>query len=132
MIDDTVTKTKTTKNKNKNTKNSVYKAFLIHFYLYTSQPSQIDPEVMTPLTSYIIYYGRKTEDLDLLLSEVVQVSDGRREEVSEYTMTGVIMGGEVKVGVAAVNSAGASHVAYYQHTVGKSLPSIALYVCMCT
>ena len=59
---------------------------------------------------------------ELALSEVVPV--GERGRVSEYTVTGVTMGGEVRVGVAAVNSAGASHVTYYQSTVGEFIKKL--------
>ena len=89
---------------------------------YILQPSPIDPEVMTPLMSYIIYYGppgTSSGGEERALSEVVPVAEGG--VVSGYTVTGVTVGGEVKVGVAAVNSAGASQVAYYQHTVGERI-----------
>ena len=89
--------------------------------VFVFQPSPIDPEVMTPLMSYIIYYGPETSSggEEPALSEVVPVAKGG--VVTEYTVTGVTVGGEVKVGVVAVNSAGASKVAYYQHTVGESM-----------
>ena len=73
---------------------------------------------MTPLTSYIIYYGLEPLGEELSLSEVVPVIDGG--VVSGYTVTGVTLGGEVRVGVAAVNSAGASQVVYHQQAVGES------------
>ena len=41
--------------------------------------------------------------------------------ITGYTVTGVIVGGVVRVGVVAVNSARASQVAYYQHTVSESM-----------
>ena len=91
------------------------------YIVFVFQPSPIDPEEMTPLMSYIIYYGPETSSggEEPALSEVVPVAKGG--VVTEYTVTGVTVGGEVRVGVAAVNSAGASRVAYYQHTVGESM-----------
>ena len=78
------------------------------------QPTPIDPEAMTPLMSYVIYYG--TEDSREVLSSSVVVPDGA---VSEFTVSGITVGGNVSVGVAAVNSAGSSQVAYYEHHVGE-------------
>ena len=76
------------------------------------QPTAIDPEVMTPLTNYVIYYG--TEDP---LSFVELVPNGT---VSGHTVYGITVGGNLSVGVAAQNSAGRSQVAYLPHSVGKS------------
>ena len=78
---------------------------------------------MTPVTRYIIYYGQEGEELSL--SKVVEVAAGGGQ-VSECIVTGVTMGGAVRVGVAAVNSAGSTEVAYYPHTIGTYL--IIMYV----
>ena len=76
----------------------------------------LDPEVMTPLTSYTIYYGPEGPGEELSYSVVV--ADGT---VSEYTVTDLRIAGDIRVGVAAVNSAGSSPVTYYQYSVGTSL-----------
>lgn len=72
---------------------------------------------MTPIDSYIIYYGPEAPGENGSMSEVVPVVRG--QAVSEYTVTGLTMGGEIRVGVASVNSAGASQVAYYEHSIGE-------------
>ena len=78
---------------------------------------------MTPVTRYIIYYGQEEEELSQ--SKVVEVAAGGGQ-VSECIVTGVTMGGAVRVGVAAVNSAGSTDIAYYPHTIGTYL--IIMYV----
>ena len=47
---------------------------------------------------------------ELSLSEVVE-----NAKLKELTILGITTGGAMVVGVAAVNSAGPSEVAYYQH-----------------
>ena len=66
--------------------------------------------------SYIIYYGTEDPDEEDLSFSVV-VPEGY---VSEYTVTGIAFGGVLRVGVAAVNSAGSSQVTHSQHSVGMS------------
>ena len=56
----------------------------------------------------------------------VVVPDGN---VSEFVVSGITIRGDVLVGVAAVNSAGSSQVAYYPRRVGTWL---ATYSCTCT
>ena len=68
---------------------------------------------MTPITSYLIYYG--TDDTLDNGPPIVVVHDG---DLSEYTVTGITIGGNLLVAVASMNSAGASQLAYSQHLVG--------------
>lgn len=81
---------------------------------YFLQPHPLDLEVMTPLTGYIVYYGPEEMEEELSFSEVVE-----NGTATEVTILGITTGGAMVVGVAAVNSAGPSEVAYYQHRVGK-------------
>jgi hypothetical protein len=81
--------------------------------IITWTPSRVDPEVMTPLTNYIIHYGLEDGGEDMS----VVVPGGN---VSEFVVSGITTRGDVLVGVAAVNSAGSSQVAYYPHRVALS------------
>ena len=65
---------------------------------------------MTPLTGYIVYYGPEEVGEELSFSEVVD-----NGKLTEVTILGITTGGTMAVGVAAVNSAGPSELAYYQH-----------------
>ena len=93
--------------------------------VYCFQPPLIDPEVMTPLTHYVIHYGPEGEDQ----SFSVEVPD---TTASEFVVSGITIKGEVRVGVAAVNSAGSSQVAYYPHSVGTlAATCTCTYMYMC-
>ena len=74
--------------------------------------------------SYIIYYGTGDPDEEDLSFSVV-VPEGH---VSEFTVTGIAFGGMLRVGVAAVNSAGSSQVAYSQHSIGMSASNIHVQI----
>lgn len=81
---------------------------------------------MTPLTSYIVYYGPEGIGEKLSFFEVVE-----NELATEVTIMEITAGGAMTVGVAAVNSAGPSEVAYYQHRVGKSIFTSDMYIHVC-
>ena len=91
--------------------------YMLHVTPYLFQPRPLDLDVMTPLTGYIVYYGPEGVGEELSFSEVVE-----NAKLKEVTILGITTGGAI-VGVAAVNSAGPSKVAYYQHRVGKCVTS---------
>ena len=96
----------------------MYIIYMLHGTPYLLQPRPLDLDVMTPLTGYIVYYGPEGVGEELSFSEVVESA-----KLKEVTILGITTGGAMVVGVAAVNSAGPSEVAYYQHRVGKCVAS---------
>ena len=96
----------------------MYIIYMLHGTPYLLQPRPLDLDVMTPLTGYIVYYGPEGVGEELSFSEVVESA-----KLKEVTILGITTGGAMVVGVAAVNSAGPSEVAYYQHRVGKCVTS---------
>ena len=78
-------------------------------YSFSLQLSQIEPEVMTPVERYIIFYGLSRNSL-----QNISTADNT---TTNRIITDIRQGGNYSVGVAAMNSGGISIITYSQ-TIG--------------
>ena len=81
-------------------------------YSFSLQLSQIEPEVMTPVERYIIFYGLSRNSL--------QNTSTADNTTTNLIVTDIRQGGTYSVGVAAMNSGGISIITYSQN-IGTKL-----------
>lgn len=82
----------------------------IHLYI-PLQPTAIEPDIMTPITDYIVFYGVRPSRL-----RNVTIQDS---SASSYNISGLTKGGNFTVGVAAINSAGQSEINFASSNIGR-------------
>ena len=80
-----------------------------HTHTHT-QPSVIEPDIMTPVESYVVFYGENS-------SPLLNVTTS--STTTKYNISGLTVGGNYTVGVAALNSAGTSEITYITHILCK-------------
>jgi len=76
--------------------------------------SQIDPEVMTPVDRYVIFYGQGTR------SELRNITTADNT-TTRHTVPDIFQGGTYSVGVAAVNSGGVSMITYHSQEISREI-----------